>query len=170
MTLVGLCQQCLVDITAVHLEPILRPGHVQPPDAVGHIISETMCFVSVFFQPVYPMSQCQRVMLAQALHVAYRKAPLLDRSQCTADGYKFSIWKDILRSEAWSAFWKGGVAGNSMVEEDAARTEQMPGLLKVRRQQCFTHMLKHANTDNFVKSICIIDFPIITHLHATASR
>src|SRR5579863_5906264 len=62
----------------------------------------------------------------------------------------------------------GRITGNSMIEEDAAGTQDLPGLLEIGGQERFSHVFKHTHADNFIEGIGLVDIPVITDLHAAA--
>src|SRR3954454_23446547 len=61
----------------------------------------------------------------------------------------------------------GRRAGNSVIEEGTAGTEQTPGLLEVCRQLRFADMFEHADAGDFVVALQGVQFPIIADLYAT---
>ena len=81
------------------------------------------------------MLQRERVMFTQALYIAHLEATRLGYVQSRADRQQLSIGEYVALIEDRVRLWMGGDAGDPMIEEDAARTQQLPGLLKVRRQQ-----------------------------------
>src|SRR5207247_8942993 len=107
-------------------------------------------------------------MLTEALHIAHLEAAHLRCSQGAIDGDQLTIRKHISLVEVWLTLcWLGRAPGNPVVEKDSPWLEQMPGLLKVRREQCFAYVLKHAYAHQFRKRLFLTHLPIITHFHAT---
>src|SRR6266487_5291452 len=81
LTPIRFAQQGLIDIHSPGLECMDRPGHVESPDAISHIIGKLACFVGVRLQATDPMLQGERVMFAHALHIAHLEAAFLGHTQ-----------------------------------------------------------------------------------------
>src|SRR6266702_3322759 len=116
------------------------------------------------------MSQREHIMFSQTLHISYLETACLCCSQRTVDWQQFPVRKHIVIDKACFRFHRiEGITCNSMIQEDPAWAQQLPGLLEIGRQQCFSNMLEHSHADNFVKRVSFSDLSIIANLDLTIS-
>src|SRR5207249_4105419 len=94
------------------------------------------------------------------------KAAQFSRSETGANRNQFAIRKNIVIGKRRSPPAISGRVGNPLVQKYATRLQQVPSPAKVLRQERFTHVLKHADTDNLVVLAAGIKVAIITNFHA----
>src|SRR5258708_37271879 len=58
--------------------------------------------------------------------------------------------------------------GDSVVEEDSARAEQLPGVLKVKWEPDFAYMLEHAYAHQLVETADFVQIAVVAQFHPAA--
>jgi hypothetical protein len=48
-----------------------------------------------------------------------------------------------------------------VIQKNSARTQKMPGPLKIKRKHSFTDVLEHANTNDFIETVRTLQFPVV---------
>src|SRR6202022_2325525 len=114
-----------------------------------------------------PVAQSQRVVLAQTLHIARFETDLFGVTQCRVDWHKRAIRKDIPADEIRTLrHWIDRTICDPMVKEDSTRPQQVPSVLEIKRELAFADVLKHTDTDNFLKTACPIQVAVIASLRS----
>src|SRR4029077_13300088 len=58
--------------------------------------------------------------------------------------------------------------GDSVVEEDSARAEQLPSVLKVKREPDFAYVLDHAYAHQLVETADFVQVAVVVQFHPAA--
>src|SRR5258708_38911281 len=105
-------------------------------------------------------------MLPQALHVTDFKPGLFGISQRRVDWHQLGIRKDIVTHKGRTLRLRlARTQSDTVVEENSARSQQFPCVFKIARELAFTHVLEHADANQFVETVAIGRVAVIAHLH-----
>src|ERR1700726_2177498 len=106
-------------------------------------------------QPSCPVAQCQHIVFPQIFDITHFESDLFGGTQSHVNRPKLSIRKDVAILESRPLrVWNDRKVRHPMVEENSSRAQQMPGPSEVERELVLPYVLKHADTDNFLKTAC----------------
>src|SRR5207249_677078 len=113
------------------------------------------------------MPQSERIMFTETFHVAHLEPAFFGIPKGGVDRHQLAIRKNVTADKVRSR--RAGLVcadRDSMVEENSAWAQLVPGMLEVERQLAFAHVLKHADTYKLFETLFFIQVAIITNLHA----
>src|SRR5262249_50549930 len=97
--LVGLEQEGLVDVQWPGRKGVGGSGQQQPPDSLGGRVDDLQRLFPMQFQTPAPVSQSERVVLAQALQIAHLEAGVFGTVQRPTYRDEAAVGKDIAADE-----------------------------------------------------------------------
>src|SRR3984893_6868532 len=96
---IQLGEQRLVNGDVPAAKSMRGAGKVKTPNAISRFMDEGKRFGMMPFQPAKPIAQCQRIRLAQVLHIANLKPSRLGSVQHIWERWKVAFGKDVFLDE-----------------------------------------------------------------------
>src|SRR5512135_3445753 len=113
------------------------------------------------FRPLHPVMERQRVMLSYTLNISRLKTIQFCGSQACADRYEFAVGKHVTVRERRPSSAVSRAIGDSVVQEHAARAQQIPRQTEIVGEESFPDMLKHTDTNDFVVLQVMVNVTIV---------
>src|SRR5260221_722437 len=105
-------------------------------------------------------------MLPQALHVTDFKSGLFGISQRRVDWHQLGIRKDIVTHKGRTLRLRlARTQSDTVVEENSVGSQQFACVFKIARELASTHVLEHADANQFVEAVAIVQVAVIAHFH-----